>query len=99
MMDEEVAREQVDEEFEKRRAELRKKDEEKTGKNRKRREKAKKKEGRSEDKKGETAGGLVKKAKGKDLGTLKSDATDKVDAGALPATSVEDVGVMIHDDD
>lgn len=98
MMDEEVAREKADEEFERKREELRKRDEEKTGKNRKRREKQKKKKVRN-DEKGEAQD---KVDEGHAAGSLKLSTGPKRendDGVELPATTAEDVGVIIHDDD
>ncbi|KAK3170671.1 hypothetical protein OEA41_002753 [Lepraria neglecta] len=100
MMDEEVAKEKADEEFEKKREEMRRKDEEKTGKNRKRREKYKKqnKEGKEGAKGGAKDGGVDAKERGKDkMPGLMAD--DEADGNAMPATTAEDMGVIIHDDD
>lgn len=100
MMDEEVAREKADEEFEKKRDEMRKKDEEKTGKNRRRRDKKKNKgkDGNSEAENDKQEGNTNGKAK---LGhvTLPGPKQDEESGDELPATTAEDVGVIIHDDD
>lgn len=96
-MDEEVAREKADEDFKKKREEMRKRDEEKTGKNRKRREKNKKKKGGKGGTQGE---GTDEKATERIVERLhlpKKD--DEPDGDDLPATTAEDVGVIIHDDD
>lgn len=97
VMDEEVAREKADDEFEKKREEMKKKDEEKTGKNRKRREKLKNK------KKGDSKGrGEDGKSNGQNDGENNVPGAlgmDKVGGEGLPATTAEDIGVVIHDDD
>lgn len=99
-MDEEVAREKADEEFEKKREEKRKKDEGKTGKNRKRREKQKKQKEAKGDENGKTTD---MKANGKAAGSLTTPSGPKrdeeVDSEHIPAPTTEDVGVIIHDDD
>ncbi|KAF6239286.1 hypothetical protein HO173_002547 [Letharia columbiana] len=100
MMDEEVAREKADEEFERKKEETRKKDEEKTGKNRKRREKKKNKgkDGNGEadhDNQGGNMNGMSKL----DRVTLPGLKQDVESGDELPATTAEDVGVIIHDDD
>lgn len=99
-MDEEVAREKADEEFERKREEMRKKDEGKTGKNRKRRDKKKNKgkDGNGEaDPHGqeEITNGKVK------LGrvALPGPKQDEGSGDEVPATIAEDIGVIIHDDD
>jgi len=97
VMDEEVAREKADDEFEKKREEMKKKDEEKTGKNRKRREKLKNK--KKGDSKGEGEDG---KSNGQNDGENNVPGAlgmDKVGGEGLPATTAEDIGVVIHDDD
>lgn len=100
MMDEQVAREKADEEFESKREEMRKKDEEKTGKNRRRRDKKKNK--------GKDGNGVVEneKQEGNTNGkvklsrvTLPGPKHDEESEDELPATTAEDVGVIIHDDD
>ena len=100
MMDEEVAREKADEDFEKRREEMRKKDEEKTGKNRKRRDKKKNKgkDGNADAEHDKQEGNIIGKAK---LGHVALSGTkqDEESEDELPATTAEDVGVIIHDDD
>ncbi|CAD6567860.1 MAG: hypothetical protein ASARMPREDX12_000822 [Alectoria sarmentosa] len=100
MMDEEVAREKADEEFEKKRAEMRKKDEEKTGKNRKRRDKKKNKgkDGDGEDENDKKAKNVNGKAK-PDRVALPGPKQDEESGDEIPATTAEDVGVIIHDDD
>ncbi len=100
MMDEEVVREKADEEFERKREEMRKKDEEKTGKNRRRREKKKNKgKGGNEEaengKQGGNANGKVKLGRVALLGPKQDEESED----ELPATTAEDVGVIIHDDD
>ena len=103
-MDEEVAREKADEEFERKREEMKRKDEEKTGKNRRRREKAKKKKERKDDGKEDGKDGEIKGASKTRLvvarGPERDEAVDENEDGdGLPATTAEDVGVTIHDDD
>lgn len=99
-MDEEVAREKADEDFERKREEMRKKDEEKTGKNRRRRDKKKNKgkdgNGEAENEKQEES--VNGKAK---LGrvALPGPKQDEESGDELPTTTTEDVGVIIHDDD
>ncbi|KAK4697243.1 PRKR-interacting protein 1, partial [Lecanoromycetidae sp. Uapishka_2] len=96
MMDEEVAREIADEEFEKKREEMKRKDEEKTGKNRKRREKLKNKKKLD----GKTEGqGVSTKEQEDTFGVSGALPKHEVDGQGLPATTTEDVGVIIHDDD
>jgi len=96
MMDEEVAEEKADGDFEKKREAMRKKDEEKTGKNRKRREKNKKKKGDKDDIRVEGKDGKAteKAIRGRPL--LRKD--DEPDGDEVPATTPEEVGVIIHDD-
>ena len=100
LMDQEVAREKADEEFERKRDEMRKKDEEKTGKNRRRREKKKNK---GKDGSGEVGNDMQEaNMNGKaNLGrvSLPGPKQDKDSGDELPATTAEDVGVIIHDDD
>ena len=100
MMDEEVSREKADEAFERRREEMRKKDEEKTGKNRKRREKNKKKKAGTD---GDHDGAKYEIIKGDVADSLTTSPGREQDKGPdvddLPATTAEDVGVIIHDDD
>ncbi|KAL6715264.1 hypothetical protein ACLMJK_007528 [Lecanora helva] len=95
MMDEEVAREKADEEFERKREEMRKKDEAKTGKNRKRREKQKKKGKGDEKAKRE---GQDSKIADAHKATLSSERGDQ-EGQSMPSTTAEDVGVIIHDED
>ncbi len=100
MMDEEVAREKADDDFERKREETRKKDEEKTEKNRKRREKQKKKKAGKDDGKGEVKFETIKgKAAGGHMPPPALKQDDGMGADELPATAAEDVGVIIHDDD
>lgn len=98
MMDQEVAREKADEEFEKKREELRKKDEEKTEKNRKRRDKNKKKKGGKDGGKGEGTDGDAIAKKNRSLLVPPRLVHDE-ECDALPVATVEDAGVIIHDDD
>ena len=101
MMDEEVSREKADEEFERKREEMRKKDEEKTGKNRKRREKQKKnaakpdgkKEGKDDSTTTKIGGARVLRSGGPGLEVGEGEDKDG------PSTTVEEVGMIIHDDD
>lgn len=99
-MDEEVAREKADEEFERKREDMRKKDEEKTGKNRRRRDK-KNKKGKGENEEAENEKeerNMNGKAKlGRDA--LPGPKQDEELGDEIPATTEEDVGVIIHDDD
>ena len=102
MMDEEMAREKADEAFEKKREELSKKDLEKTEKNRRRRDKKKmKNKGKDgavdvEDDRREGQTNVKTKLSRVTLPGPKQgdDSGDEV-----PATTAEDVGVIIHDDD
>lgn len=111
MMDEQVAREEADREFEVRQAERRRRDEEKTGRNRRRREKVKMKMKKgmgvgvglggkeSGDRRGVHTGG----AGGGDGDGDGHDGSDGMDvegsSTAAPTMAVEQVGVIIHDDD
>ncbi len=107
-MDEEVAREEADADFEKKREEQRQRDQEKTEKNRKRREKNKaRKGGKEEEGKGKDevtmevveGGGVVSKLVEKRPHPLKQQQglQDKGDDQFV--ARVEEVGVTIHDDD
>lgn len=100
MMDKEVAREKADEEFEKKREEMKKKDKEKTEKNRRRRDKKKNKGkgGNAELDNDKPEGNINGKA---NLGraTLPGAKKDEESGDELPAQTAEDVGVIIHDDD
>lgn len=99
LMDEEVAREKADEEFERNREETRKKDEEKTGKNRKRRDKKKNK---GKDGTGEADHDMQEgKPNGKiNLGLVALPGSRQEESGdELPVMTAEAVGVIIHDDD
>lgn len=104
MMDEEVAREEADRDFEQRQAERKQRDEAKTGKNRKRREKMKMRKGGKEvemEKRKETGDRNGVHSGGDGGGTL-HDGGDQIggkEAATLPAVAVEEVGVTIHDDD
>ena len=106
MMDEEVAREEADRDFERKQVERKHRDEEKTGKNRKRREKLKMRKGgkdaemdkkkESGDRHGVHSGG----SGGTRYATVNGDRMDVADAAATsPAVAAEEVGVIIHDDD
>lgn len=105
MMDEEVAREEGDLEFERKQVERKHRDEEKTGKNRKRREKLKMRKGgkdaemdkkESGDRHGVHSGG----SGGTQHAAVNGDRMDGADAAATsPAVAAEEVGVIIHDDD
>ena len=101
-MDEEVAREKADEEFERKKEEMRKKDEQKTGKNRRRRDK-KKNKGKDADadaeaeneKQEEIVNGKAKHGRI----TLPGPKQDDESGDELLPTTAEDVGVIIHDED
>ena len=98
LMEEEVAKEEADVEFEKKREAMRKKDEEKTGKNRKRREKKRKGKDGKECAKDETEhGAMHAQHDRRPLPDLK--ASGDVGEDVIPASAVEEVGVIIHDDD
>ncbi|KAL8696095.1 MAG: hypothetical protein Q9224_002971 [Gallowayella concinna] len=108
-MEEQVAKETADEEYERKKEEARRKDEEKTSKNKKRREKMKARKGKKgekgdvemgEENNVETSEGWTRKK----LGPAKLPVNggrdaDEVDLGKTAAKSVEDIGVVIHDDD
>ena len=100
-MDDEVAREQADADFEKNRLEQKKKDEERTEKNRKKREKRQKRGGKAqggtEDKDGIMDG--VEKSATKNGEDKAKHKSKDVENGTLPATTAEDVGVIIHVED
>lgn len=99
-MDEDVAREKADEEFERKKEEMRKKDEEKTGKNRKRREKKKNKgkDGNGEAEHDKQEGNINGKVKFGHVALSELEQNEESGDG-LPAATAEDVGVIIHDDD
>ena len=105
-MDEEVAREEADAEFEQKREEQRKRDAEKTEKNRKRREKNKSRKG-NKDVKGEDEKvmeivkdeGTGVKAKGSPLLLPEQQPEVKDNGEAEVSTGTEGIGVIIHDDD
>ena len=100
-----MAREKADEEYERTMEEKRKRDEEKTGRNKKRRERMKARKGKKgkedvEMGSGEEDEGTERVKKMKKLGPAKvpvgptgGDEVEEV------SKSVEDVGVVIHDDD
>lgn len=103
MMDEEVAREKADEAFERRKEEMRRRDEEKTGRNRRRRErkrgnKGKGKEGGAEGGGGKWEGDGVGKSKLSRV-ALPGAEQGEESGDEVPAAIAEDVGVIIHDDD
>ncbi|KAL8799870.1 MAG: hypothetical protein Q9182_005577 [Xanthomendoza sp. 2 TL-2023] len=110
-MEEQVAKETADEEYERKKEELRKRDEEKTNKNKKRREKMKARKGRKGEKgdvemeeadEVDVGEGMKKKKK---LGPAKlpmnsvRDADEEGKGEEVVEKSGEDVGVVIHDDD
>ncbi len=100
MMDEEVAREKADEEFERRREEMRKKDLEKTEKNKRRRDKKKnKRKDGNEEVEGEKPEGKMNGKANLGRVTLPGPQRDEASGDEIPATTAEDVGVIIHDDD
>lgn len=100
MMDEEVAREKADDDFEKKREQMRKKDEDKTEKNRRRREKKKNKGkgGNPEVENDKSERHMNGKATVGRV-TLPGPKQGEDSGDELPATTAEDVGVIIHDDD
>ncbi|KAL8734383.1 MAG: hypothetical protein Q9166_001581 [cf. Caloplaca sp. 2 TL-2023] len=107
-MEEQVAKEKADEEYERRKEEAKKRDEEKTNKNKKRREKMKARKGKKGEKgDGEmTSGqedGATEGVKKKKLGPAKLPQNGNTNEGNGEdqdlMKSVEDVGVVIHDDD
>ena len=98
LMEEEVAKEEADAEFEKKREEMRKKDEEKTGKNRKRREKKRKGKEGKEGAKDEAEHGATH-AQQDHRPLIDSKPSGGVGEDDIPASAVEEVGVIIHDDD
>lgn len=97
LMEDEVAKEDADAEFEKKREEMRKKDEEKTGKNRKRREKRKVKDGKEGAKDEVEHGAMHLQQDCRPLLNLKPSGD--IGEDDIPASAVEEVGVIIHDDD
>ena len=98
MMEDEVAKERADSEFEQRREQMRKKDEEKTGKNRKRREKKRKGKDEKEAMKenGQSEAMQSQHHYQASLPTFQPDSKVRSESSA---TAVEQVGVIIHDDD
>lgn len=100
MMDEEKAKENADAVFARKQAEMRRKDEEKTKRNRTRREKIKKrKEGKGDVKEHSMDGNAHEEIKVNDAALPVLKHGDEMESAALPATSAEDIGVIIHDDD
>ena len=97
LMEEEVAKEEADAEFEKKRVEMRRKDEQKTGKNRKRREKRKGKDGKEGTKDEAEHRSMHEQQDRRALLDLKPSG--KLGEDDIPASAVEEVGVIIHDDD
>ena len=97
LMEEEVAKEEADAEFEKKRVEMRRKDEQKTGKNRKRREKRKGKDGKEGTKDEAEHRPMHEQQDRRALLDLKPSG--KLGEDDIPASAVEEVGVIIHDDD
>ncbi|KAL9098314.1 MAG: hypothetical protein Q9163_006005 [Psora crenata] len=100
-MDEEVAREQADAEFERKRLEQQKKDEERTEKNRRKRGKKKRGKGGKAKDGSENDDGGIDKVAGlvTDEGNgASSDGAKAEDATTAAATTAEKVGVVIHDD-
>ncbi|KAL9593799.1 MAG: hypothetical protein Q9219_007378 [cf. Caloplaca sp. 3 TL-2023] len=111
-MEEQNSREKADREYEVKKEEMRRKDEEKTKKNKKRREKLKKKKEEGKGGKGDMDTGDEEKEHGdglvvgkKRLGAVKLrvmgelDREDGEEVGSVVKKSMEDVGVVIHDDD
>ncbi|KAI4201329.1 MAG: hypothetical protein LQ350_003367 [Teloschistes chrysophthalmus] len=105
-MEEDVSKEKADEEYERRVEEMRKRDEEKTGKNRRRREK--KKAGKKVKGDEEVEMGKEREFSGtngiKKLGPVVlprngPDGDDDRQEEEVAGKSVEDVGIVIHDDD
>lgn len=108
-MEEQVAREKADEDYERKKEEARRRDEEKTSKNKKRREKMKARKGKKGEKEDEEMGegDMGKEVEGvmkKKLGPAKlplngNDNEDNGGSGEEVVKGVEDIGVVIHDDD
>ena len=98
LMEEEVAKEEADAEFEKKREEMRMKDEGKTGKNRKRREKKRKGKDGKEGAKDEAEHGAMQAQQDR-RPLLDLKPSGDVGENDNPASAVEEVGVIIHDDD
>ena len=99
LMDEEVRREEEEKEFERKREELRRRDEEKTNKNRKRRAKKKAQEKGAKD--GMMDVDKIQVADGKAMGAERDAANGDApgEDGDTPVPTVEEVGIVIHDDD
>ena len=97
LMEEEVAKEEADAEFEKKRVEMRRKDEQKTGKNRKRREKRKGKDGKERTKDEAEHRAMHEQQDRRALLDLKP--CGNLGEDDISASAVEEVGVIIHDDD
>ena len=106
IMDEEVAREEADAEFEKKRSEQKQKDDERTEKNRKKREKQKQKK-RTKGKDALMTEAAIADGAGKKSGDANEAGSPREkdegakDDTAAPAVgaAAEEVGVVIHDDD
>ena len=107
LMDEEVAREEADADFEKKREEQRKKDAEKTEKNRKKREKHKARKGTKDRRQKDEATMEFEKAGEiddepkvyRDNHSLSEQQRGLKDNGEAGLAGVEGNGVIIHDDD
>lgn len=111
-MEEENKREEEDKEYEARKEEMKRKDEEKTKKNQRRREKLKTRKGKGgkadaemvdgekEGEKCHEGGEIGKKKLGPAMLPIKGVGVEEFTVGdQVVAKSVEDIGVVIHDDD
>ena len=92
-----MAKEEAYAEFENKREEMRRKDEQKTGKNRKRREKRKGKDGKEGTKVEAEHKAMRVQQDRRALLDLKPSGNFGEDE--IPASAVEEVGVIIHDDE
>ncbi|KAL8897725.1 MAG: hypothetical protein Q9207_007066 [Kuettlingeria erythrocarpa] len=112
LMEEENKREEQDKEYEAKKEQMKRKDEEKTKKNQRRREKLKARKGKGgkldeemadgeeEGKKSDEGGGIGKRRLGPAKLPITGAGEEEHTGGAeVAAKSVEDVGVVIHDDD
>ena len=106
MMDEEVAREEADADFAKKRGEQRKRDDEKTEKNRKRREKNKARKGNKDEREINkttkmvfTVDGTNPKFKANHLPLPEQRPEPEGPKESEHLTRTEEIGVIIHDDD
>jgi hypothetical protein len=110
-MEEEVEQEQAQKEFEEKKAEMEKKDRERTERNRLKRQKAKERkekalkekkaanQGVNQGEQNDNEGGEVKKLAPKSVDAKKDEPEENVSMANGDGNTVEEVGIIIHDDD